>query len=100
MITNLIGLAEDGDETVETMLGQSYTIRAYCYFWLINLYQQPYQWNQEKPGIPIYTETETRLERVPVKEVYDQILSDIDKGYNYLKGKGISSKAERSCYLC
>lgn len=98
VITNLSGVAEDGDATVESMLGQSYTIRAYCYFWLINLYQQPYEWNKDKPGIPIYTETETRLERVPVGEVYEQILSDIDKGYNYLKGKGISSKSELNEY--
>nr|WP_306669597.1 hypothetical protein [Phocaeicola dorei] len=31
--------ADSGDESVEKMLGQSYTIRAYCYFWLINMYQ-------------------------------------------------------------
>lgn len=98
VIKNLASMAEDGDETVEKMLGQSYAVRAYCYFWLINLYQQPYEWNKDKPGIPVYTETETRLERVPVGEVYQQILSDIDKGYNFLKGKGISSKSEINEY--
>ena len=49
------------------------------------MYQQPYEWNKDKLGIPIYTESETKLNRVPVSEVYEQILSDIDKGYNYLK---------------
>lgn len=87
VISGLKEQADSGDESVEKMLGQSYTIRAYCYFWLINMYQQPYEWNKDKLGIPIYTESETKLNRVPVGEVYEQILSDIDKGYNYLKGK-------------
>ena len=94
VINGLASQAGDGDKDVEKMLGQSYTIRAYCYYWLINMYQQPYEWNKDKPGIPVYTESETRLNRVPVKEVYDQILSDLDKGYNFLKGKGISKKDE------
>ena len=33
--------------------------------------------NKDKLGIPIYTESETKLNRVPVSEVYEQILSDI-----------------------
>lgn len=98
VISGLIEQADSGDETIEKMLGQSYTIRAYCYFWLINMYQQPYEWNKEKLGIPVYTENDIRLERVPVKEVYDQILSDIDKGYNFLKGKGITKKDELNEY--
>ncbi len=98
VISNLAHLAESGDATIEKYLGESYTIRAYCYFWLINMYQQPYQWNKDKAGIPLYTESVTRLERVPVGEIYTQMLSDIDKGYNFLKGKGISSKAELNEY--
>ena len=94
VISKLKPLEEKGDATIERMLGQSYTIRAYMYYWLINLYQQPYQWNKDKPGIPLYTEETTRLERVPVKEVYDQILADIDKGYKLLKGKKSQSKSE------
>lgn len=62
------------------------------------MYQQPYEWNKDKLGIPIYTESETKLNRVPVSEVYEQILSDIDKGYNYLKGKGIAKKDELNEY--
>ena len=98
VIGGLISQAENGDADVERMLGQSYTIRAYCYYWLINMYQHPYQWNMDKLGIPVYTESETKLNRVPVKEVYAQILSDIEKGYNFLKGKGISKKDELNEY--
>lgn len=98
VIRGLASQAGDGDAAVEKMLGQSYTIRAYCYYWLINMYQHPYEWNKDKLGIPIYTEDETRLNRVPVKEVYDVILSDLEKGYNFLKGKGISKKDELNEY--
>lgn len=85
---------EEVSEKVEYMLGQSYTVRAYAYFWLINMFQQPYQWNKEKLGIPIYTEKESRLNRCSVSEVYTQILADIETGYNFLKGKGIKKKDE------
>jgi hypothetical protein len=81
-------------DTEKYMLGQSYTLRAYCYFWLINMYQQPYQWNKDKPGIPLYTEDAVILQRGTVADVYKQILSDIDTGYKYLKGMGIRNKAE------
>lgn len=84
--------ADSGNKTLEKMLGQSYAIRAYCYFWLINLYQQPYEWSKDKPGIPVYTESETKLNRVPVKEVYDLILKDLEKAYGFLKGKGAPAK--------
>lgn len=73
------------------MVAQSYVLRAYAYFWLINMYQQPYEWNKDKPGIPIYTETEIILSRAPVKDVYTQIIADIDYGYKLLEGKTASS---------
>lgn len=98
VISKLIEQIDSGDETVEKMLGESFVIRAYSYFWLINMYQHPYQWNKDKPGIPIYNETDILLNRVPVKEVYNQILSDLDKGYNLLKGKKAASKGEISEY--
>lgn len=86
-------LPSDTDEektkkaALENLMGQSFVMRAYSYFWLINMYQQPYEWNKNKVGIPLYTEKTTLLNRVPVKDVYAQILADVDKGYNLLKGK-------------
>lgn len=89
VISKLIGKSEEWNETEKSMMGQSYVIRAYCYFWLINMYQQPYEWNKDKPGIPLYNEKEIRLNRVPVKEIYDQILGDLEKGFDLLKGTGM-----------
>lgn len=83
---------EDGDEpasdAIKIMLGEAYSLRAYCYFWLVNLWQHAYSTGINNLGIPLKTDEEYRQERVPVGEVYEQILSDIDKGYNYLQNEG------------
>ena len=79
-------------EGAESKLGEAYTLRAYGYFWLINLFQHPYNLDKDAPGVPLKTEDVYRQERVPVAEIYDQILSDIETGYNYLKGLGFHNK--------
>lgn len=82
---------EDTDSKI--MLGEAYSLRAYAYFWLINLFQQPLSEGADQLGVPLKTETVYRPERVPVGEIYKQILSDIDKGYKFLEGEGLSTKA-------
>ena len=62
------------------------------------MYQQPYQWSKEAYGIPLYTENEVILNRARVKDVYSQILSDIEAGYNYLKNKEVGSKSALNKY--
>ncbi len=75
----------------ETMIGQAYSMRALSYYWLINLWQHPYGVNPDALGVPLKTEDEYRANRVPVKEIYNQILSDAKLGYDYLEGKGYHS---------
>ncbi len=70
------------------MLGEAYSLRAYCYFWLINLWQHPYSVAADRPGVPLKTDEADRQERVSVKEIYAQILSDIQMGYDCLQGEG------------
>lgn len=94
VIAKLLLLDVQENDEVKAKLGQSYSLRAYMYYWLVNMYQQPYQWNKDKPGIPLYTEKETRLERVPVKEIYTQMLADAKNGYELLKGKKSSDKSK------
>ena len=79
---------ETPTEDAATKLGEAYSLRAYAYFWLINLWQHPYNVSKDAPGVPLKTESEYRQERVSVGEIYAQILSDIEKGYGYLKGLG------------
>lgn len=79
---------EPSSESAKIMLGEAYSLRAYCYFWLINLWQQPYSVGKDQPGVPLKTDTEYRQERVSVGDIYEQILSDINTGYTYLEGEG------------
>ena len=79
------------DKTSRAILGEAYATRAYAYYMLINLWQHPYSVAADAPGVPLKTEDVYRQERVPVKEIYAQILSDIELGYNYLKGLGYHS---------
>jgi len=72
----------------EVYYGQAKAIRAYCYFYLVNLYQHPYSDKKDAPGVPVYT---TQL--VPeihgqskVGEVYDLIISDLEDAAEALKG--------------
>lgn len=76
------------DRSARVMLGEAYALRAYCYFWLVNIWQHPYGVNPDAPGVPLKTEEQYRQERVPVKEIYAQIQSDLDVAYGYLKGLG------------
>ncbi|MDE5954331.1 MAG: RagB/SusD family nutrient uptake outer membrane protein, partial [Duncaniella sp.] len=76
----------------------AYALRALNYYYLINMWQQPYSVDPDAPGVPIKTESEYRPERVPVKEVYNQIISDITTAYDYLKGETITDKGSISEY--
>lgn len=74
-----------------SLIGQAYAMRAYAYFYLIQLYQQTYDGNQNKPGVPLYDKPtfagSTGAPRGTVEGVYTQINSDITRAETLLKGK-------------
>ena len=76
------------DDQIATMLGSAYTMRAWAYYWLVNLWQHAYSVNPDAPGVPLKNEVEYRAERVPVKDIYAQMTSDLKLAYGYLEGKG------------
>lgn len=86
-------LPEGGGEATDAfsrkVLGEAYGMRALCYYWLINLWQQPYNVNAQAPGVPIKTETEYRMERCTVEDVYQVICSDCETALKYLNGTGV-----------
>lgn len=92
---NYIIAAEEtmgGDpELKESIIGQAYAMRAFSYFYLIQLYQQTYKGNEEAPGVPLYSApTQAGSEGAPrgtVKGVYEQINSDLEKAITLLNGK-------------
>lgn len=84
------GKLEGDPDLVNSLMGQAYAFRAFCYFYLIQLYQQTYVGHENAPGVPLYTEpTVAGTEGKPrgtVQEVYDQINADLTEAVNRLKG--------------
>ena len=80
----------------KTYFGQTKVIRAYCYFYLVNLYQHRYQDRVNNPGVPVYRTQET-LEvhgQSTVKEVYELIVKDLKEGVEALNGYDRPSKSK------
>ena len=78
-----VGTASDK----EYLKGEAYTLRAFYYFYLVNLYGLPYNAagsdRTKNPGVPIVLTSEytgNRYKRNSVDEVYKQIVEDIEKG--------------------
>src|SRR5689334_7166664 len=59
LINNVDGVKDATQAQKDFVKGQALTIRAYCYFYLINNYQQTYKGNESKPGVPVYTSDST-----------------------------------------
>lgn len=81
----------EGDEGYERVKGEAYFIRAYCYFYLVNIFGHPYDAGtaNEKLGVPIKLTDNVEVKgfsRNTVEECYQQILSDTRQAIYYLKG--------------
>jgi hypothetical protein len=80
-LDNSIGAQQDKDQ----LKGEAYTLRAFYHFMLVNIYAKPYNDStttpDKSPGIPIRTSaglSDGYLSRNTVKEVYAQIVNDLD----------------------
>lgn len=87
----------------EDIVGQAYAIRAFAYFYLIQLYQQTYMGHEDAPGIPVYTEPTQAgsigKPRGTVKATYEQINSDINRAIELLEGKSQSHISHIDYYV-
>jgi starch-binding outer membrane protein, SusD/RagB family len=78
----------------ESMKGQALAIRAYCYYNLINYFQQTYKGNENAKGVPLYTAPATvGLGRGTVQQVYTQIVNDLTAAELLLNGKAAEDKS-------
>ncbi|HIZ01811.1 MAG TPA: RagB/SusD family nutrient uptake outer membrane protein [Candidatus Bacteroides merdipullorum] len=72
----------DADD-VAYIIGQAYAIRAYSYFMLAQTFARTYDGHEDEPCCPIYTEpTQAGTQGNPrstVRQVYEQIVSDMDE---------------------
>ena len=86
---NLVDGVTDATTTQkESIKGQALGMRAYCYYFLVNYYQQSYKGHETSPGIPVYLQDTTGGKpRGTVQDVYAQIVSDLTLAETLLTGK-------------
>lgn len=75
------------DKASLQVLGQAKAVRAFDYLSLVPYYQFNYQISADKPCVPIVTEATTDFghnPRATVKEVYEQIMNDLNSAIELL----------------
>lgn len=85
----------------ERVKGEAYFLRGLCYFYLANLYAQPYDpaTAASTPGVPVKTSPEVQDQeylRETLEDTYVQILSDLNEAQTLLLGKTAKSKYHAS----
>ena len=81
----------EGKSLFDFYLGQAYTLRAFSYFYLAQLYQHTYVGNEEQPCVPVIHEGNMNTvynegcSRASVREVYDFIIKDLDQALQLLQ---------------
>lgn len=89
------GVTDASSSQKESIKGQALGMRAYCYFYLVNYYQQTYKGHENAPGVPIYTaDTTGGKPRGTVQDVYNRIIADLTEAETLLTGKTRGSKNE------
>jgi starch-binding outer membrane protein, SusD/RagB family len=72
--------------TVDELKGEAYAVRALMHFELVRNFAHPYTVAQNDPGVPIVTAYDQNAlpARNTVKEVYTQIINDLNKAYSMI----------------
>jgi len=88
--------AEGDLKEIACIKAQALAARAFCYFMLIQSFQQTYIGHENLPGVPVYTEptdaTSKGKGRGTVQEVYDRIDRDLKDAVTLFKDCGIQRK--------
>jgi starch-binding outer membrane protein, SusD/RagB family len=96
-ILSVLDGAKGSQTDKDAIKGEMLGLRAYAYYYLINLYQQTYKGNETKPGVPLYlTPAIEGGPRGTVQEVYTQIIADLTIAEPLLAGKTMPTKAHFS----
>jgi len=71
-----------------SLIGQAYALRAYCYFYLAQFYQRTYIGHEDDPGVPVYTEPTTNqtegAPRATLAATYLRINKDLEEAIKLL----------------
>lgn len=81
-------ITDGSADEIRQMVGESYMLRAYMHFMLVNLHGKPYTACNpaETKGIPLKLDSDLEgvLKRNTVAEVYASVLKDLDSAEDYL----------------
>jgi len=83
-------------EMINNLKAESLFLRALSHFDLVRLYAQPYTYDPNGPGVPVvlHTDPAGMPARNTVKEVYDQIVSDLLEAENLMSDSYTRSNAQ------
>lgn len=93
--------ADTEDDLMKYYRGQAYGNRAFAYWVLAQLFQFNYVGHEEDMCVPIITEenqdqvVQDGAPRATVQAVYDQILSDLEKGIALMEGNSSAVRADK-----
>lgn len=96
--TFILSYPEDvTDEKAINMIAQVKALRAYSYMMLAPSYQFAYEYAADQPCVPLVTESFpedfTNNPRATVREIYEQVIKDLDYAVEHLEGASRTSKA-------
>jgi len=82
----IINSGLSGTANINEYIGEAYAIRALSHFELVRNFAHPYTVAPDDPGVPIIKSfnQDTLPARSTVKEVYAQVISDLEKSYSLL----------------
>ncbi|WP_031301300.1 RagB/SusD family nutrient uptake outer membrane protein [Sphingobacterium paucimobilis] len=101
--SNILKMIKEGQsEELDSKLGECYYIRGMLYFYLVRAYGRPYSQNPETNlGVPIVNGTPDDVidglhlpDRSTVKEVYEQVISDLTKAETMIAKERNGKKRE------
>jgi hypothetical protein len=76
------------DANISEYIGEAYAVRALMHFELVRNFAHPYTVAPNDPGVPLVTDTVFNAAALParssVKDVYTQIISDLEKAYSLM----------------
>ena len=87
-------------QTRDHIKGEAYALRAFRYFYLVNMYAAPYDpaTCEKEPGIPInleMTAEDKAYHRSSLKVVYEQIVDDLEKAIPLLENNPMDTDKTR-----
>lgn len=78
------------NDNISQLYAEAYAVRALVYFDLVRNFAKPYSDNPDGPGVPIATafDQNSKPARSTIKQVYAQVVSDLNKAISLAKFTG------------